>query len=145
VKTSDKAREMLRFDLDNENETVKNYRERVKQCEALGEYAIVEHLREILQQEQEHQIDLDTALGEDVPDVSKLYVKVVRRAKSGRSGDHASLKRRPRVSGPAQMSSETTSPERAMEVVIAAARVQPASTRAPMANDVRDPASAPAW
>ena len=72
VKTSEKAEEMLRFDLDNENETVRNYRERVKQCEALGEYAMAEHLREILKQEQEHQIDLATALGEDVPDVSKM-------------------------------------------------------------------------
>lgn len=72
VKTSEKAREMLRFDLDNENDTVRNYRERVRQCEALGEYAMAEHLREILKQEQEHQIDLATALGEDVPDVSKM-------------------------------------------------------------------------
>jgi bacterioferritin len=72
VKTSEKAEDMLRFDLDNENETVRNYRERVKQCEALGEYAMAEHLREILKQEQEHQIDLATALGEDVPDVSKM-------------------------------------------------------------------------
>ena len=72
VKTSDKAEDMLRFDLDNENETVRNYRERVRQCEALGEFAMAEHLREILKQEQEHQIDLATALGEDVPDVSKL-------------------------------------------------------------------------
>lgn len=72
VKTSDKAEDMLRFDLDNENETVRNYRERVRQCEALGEYAMAEHLREILKQEQEHQIDLATALGEDVPDVSKM-------------------------------------------------------------------------
>jgi bacterioferritin len=63
---------MLRFDLDNENDTVRNYRERVTQCEALGEYAMAEHLRDILKQEQEHQIDLATALGEDVPDVSKL-------------------------------------------------------------------------
>jgi len=63
---------MLRFDLDSENETVRNYRERVKQCEALGEYAMAEHLRDILKQEQEHQIDLATALGEDVPDVSKM-------------------------------------------------------------------------
>jgi bacterioferritin len=70
VKTSDKAREMLRADLDNENETVRQYRERVRQCEALGEYAIAEDLREILRQEQEHQIDLATALGENVPDVS---------------------------------------------------------------------------
>lgn len=72
VKTSEKAEDMLRFDLDNENETVRNYRERVKQCEALGEYAMAEHLRDILKQEQEHQIDLATALGEDVPDVSKM-------------------------------------------------------------------------
>lgn len=72
VKTSEKAEDMLRFDLENENETVRNYRERVKQCEALGEYAMAEHLRDILKQEQEHQIDLATALGEDVPDVSKM-------------------------------------------------------------------------
>ena len=72
MKTSEKAEEMLRFDLDNENETVRNYRERVRQCEALGEFAMAEHLREILKQEQEHQIDLATALGEDVPDVSKM-------------------------------------------------------------------------
>jgi bacterioferritin len=67
VKTSQDAEAMLRFDLDNENTTVKNYRERVKQCEALGEYAIAEQIREILVQEQEHQIDLATALGEQVP------------------------------------------------------------------------------
>jgi len=71
VKTSEKAKDMLRFDLDNENETIRNYRERVKQCELIGEYAIAEHIREILVQEQEHQIDLATALGEDVPDVTK--------------------------------------------------------------------------
>ena len=72
VKTSDKAEDMLRFDLDNENQTVKNYRERVRQAESLGEYAIAEDLREILRDEQEHQNDLATALGIDVPDVSKL-------------------------------------------------------------------------
>ena len=70
VKTSEKAEDMLRFDLDNENETIKNYRERVRQCEALGEYAISEHLRRILVQEQEHQSDLATALGVEVPDVT---------------------------------------------------------------------------
>ena len=72
VKTSEKAKDMLRFDLNNENDTVRNYRERVKQCESLGEYAMAEHIREILKQEQEHQIDLATALGEDPPDVSKM-------------------------------------------------------------------------
>jgi bacterioferritin len=70
VKTSAKAEDMLQFDLDNENETIRNYRIRVRQCEALGEYAISEHLREILIQEQDHQIALATALGKDVPDVS---------------------------------------------------------------------------
>jgi bacterioferritin len=72
VKVSDKAEDMLRFDLDNENQTVKNYRERVRQAESLGEYAIAEDLREILRDEQEHQNDLATALGIDVPDVSRL-------------------------------------------------------------------------
>lgn len=71
VKTSEKAEDMLRFDLDNENETVRNYRRRVAQCEALGEYAIAEHIRDILIQEQDHQIALATALGVDVPDVTK--------------------------------------------------------------------------
>jgi bacterioferritin len=71
VKTSDKATEMLQFDLDNETETVRNYRERVVQCEALGEYAIAEDIREILRQEQEHQIDLATALNKEVPRPSK--------------------------------------------------------------------------
>ena len=75
VKTSPKATDMLRFDLDNENETVRNYRERVKQCEQLGEYGIAEDIREILREEQEHQMDLATALGEDVPDVSKPIKK----------------------------------------------------------------------
>jgi bacterioferritin len=72
VKLSDDAITMLRADLANENETVKHYRQRVKECEELGEFAIAEEIREILKQEQEHQIDLATALGEDVPDVAKL-------------------------------------------------------------------------
>jgi bacterioferritin len=70
VRTSENAKEMLRFDLDNENETIRNYRERVRQCEALGEYALAEQIRQILVDEQDHQIDLATALGEDVPDLS---------------------------------------------------------------------------
>ena len=70
VRTSENAREMLRFDLDNENETIRNYRERVRQCEALGEYALAEQIRQILVEEQDHQIDLATALGEDVPDLT---------------------------------------------------------------------------
>ena len=61
---------MLQFDLDNENETIRNYRVRVKQCEELGEYAMAEHIRQILVQEQDHQIALATALGIDIPDVT---------------------------------------------------------------------------
>ncbi len=72
VRISEKPKDMLRFDLDNENETILNYRERVRQCEAIGEFAMAEQIREILVQEQDHQIDLATALGEDVPDVSRL-------------------------------------------------------------------------
>lgn len=69
VKTSKKAVDMLRFDLDNENETIRQYRRRVKQCDELGEFATAEHIREILLQEQDHQIALATALGIDVPNV----------------------------------------------------------------------------
>ncbi len=72
VKTSDRAEEMLRFDLDNENETIRNYRIRVRQCEALGEYAVAEHIRDILVDEQDHQIALATALGVDVPNVAQM-------------------------------------------------------------------------
>src|SRR5438270_13071386 len=69
VKTSEKPKEMLRFDLENENETIRNYRDRIRQCEALGEFAMAEQIRQILVQEQDHQIDLATALGEKVPDL----------------------------------------------------------------------------
>jgi bacterioferritin len=72
VKTSENARELLRFDLNNENETVRNYRERIRQCEALGEFAMAEQIRQILVQEQDHQIALATALGVDIPDVTTL-------------------------------------------------------------------------
>jgi len=75
VKTSEDSKEMLRFDLENEGETIRNYRERVAQCEHLGEYAMAEQIRQILINEQDHQIDLATALGEDVPNVSALKKK----------------------------------------------------------------------
>ena len=72
VKLSDKPEEILRFDLDNETSTIRNYRERVRQAEALGHYALAEQLRQIISQEQEHQHDLATALGIDVPKVLSL-------------------------------------------------------------------------
>jgi bacterioferritin len=71
VKLSEKAEEMLRADLQNETDTIRAYRERLRQCEALGEYAIAEDIREILRQEQEHLTDLATALGENAPDPSR--------------------------------------------------------------------------
>ena len=55
--------------------TIINYRQRVRQCEALGEYAMAEQIRQILIDEQDHQIDLATALGEDVPDLTKRTAK----------------------------------------------------------------------
>ena len=71
VKMSNDPKALLRFDLENETETIRNYRTRVRQCEALGEYAMSEHIREILKAEQEHQIDLATALGETPPDMTE--------------------------------------------------------------------------
>jgi len=68
VKTSEKAEDMLRFDLANEKETIRNYRRRVKQADALNEFSIAESLRGILVQEQDHLIALATALGIDAPD-----------------------------------------------------------------------------
>ena len=69
VKLSKKPEEMILFDLENETETIKTYRQRVKQAEAVGHYALAEQLRKIISQEQEHQHDLATALGIDVPSV----------------------------------------------------------------------------
>src|SRR5664279_1420361 len=68
VKTSEKAEAMLKFDLENEKETIRNYRRRVKQADELNEFAIAESLRTILVQEQDHLIALATALGVDAPD-----------------------------------------------------------------------------
>ena len=79
VRTSEKAKEMLQFDLENEMATIRRYRERVRQCETLGEYAMAEHIREILKDEQDHLISLATALGEDVP-----VVKIASAAHAGK-------------------------------------------------------------
>jgi bacterioferritin len=67
VKTSENAQTMLRADLENERETIAQYRQRIRQAEAMEEYALSEILREIIVQEQEHEIDLCDALGMDVP------------------------------------------------------------------------------
>lgn len=67
VKMSDKPEDMLRFDLENEHETILAYRERIRQAEAMGEFALGEALREIIMQEQEHLTDLADALGIPTP------------------------------------------------------------------------------
>lgn len=72
VKLSDKPQDLLRFDLDNERETIANYRLRIRQAEALEEYALSEVLRKIIAQEQDHEMDLANALGIDVPKPKKL-------------------------------------------------------------------------
>ncbi len=69
VKLSEKPEDMIRFDLDNETETIKAYRKRVRQAEAVGHYAFAEQIRKIITQEQDHQHDLATALGIDVPNI----------------------------------------------------------------------------
>ena len=67
VKTSSDPVAMLRADLENERETVGRYRERIRQAEAMGEFALSETLRAIIVQEQEHEIDLSAALDINVP------------------------------------------------------------------------------
>jgi bacterioferritin len=66
---SDKPRDMLKFDLENERQTLINYRQRVRQADEMGEYALGEVLREIIAQEQEHLQDLADALGIDTPKI----------------------------------------------------------------------------
>lgn len=63
VQVSENNEEMLWADLRAEDETIRNYRERIQQAEALGEYALAEVLQGLITQEQDHQIDLASALG----------------------------------------------------------------------------------
>jgi len=75
VRTSEKATDMLQFDLENETETIRNYTDRIYQCEELGEFAMAEHIREILMDEQDHLISLATALGREVPVIKRTAGK----------------------------------------------------------------------
>ncbi len=69
VKLSNDPRELLRFDLENERVTIQNYRERIRQADAMGEFALGEVLRGIIVQEQEHLLDLADALGIQAPEI----------------------------------------------------------------------------
>lgn len=72
VKLSEDPKVMLHADLENERVTIANYRIRIRQAEAMGEYALSEVLREIIVQEQDHEMDLCAALGIDVPPPKEL-------------------------------------------------------------------------
>jgi bacterioferritin len=80
VKTSDDPVVMLRADLENERVTVANYRQRIRQAEAMGEFALSEILRQIIVQEQDHEMDLSDALGIDVPLPKDIGTKTERKA-----------------------------------------------------------------
>jgi len=69
VRVSDNPKEMLKFDLENERQTIINYRQRIRQADEMGEFALGEVLREIIAQEQEHLQDLADALGIDTPKI----------------------------------------------------------------------------
>jgi bacterioferritin len=69
VKVSEKPEEMLQFDLENERQTLINYRQRIRQADAMGEFALGETLRKIIAQEQEHLQDLADALGIETPTI----------------------------------------------------------------------------
>jgi len=69
VKTSKDPRAMLQFDLENERVTIQNYRQRILQADAMGEFALSEVLRSIIVQEQEHLMDLADALGIEAPEI----------------------------------------------------------------------------
>jgi bacterioferritin len=70
VRTSADPKQMLRFDLENEQVTIQNYRDRIRQADAMGEFALSEVLREIIVQEQEHLTDLADALGINAPEIA---------------------------------------------------------------------------
>ncbi len=63
AETSSDSKTMLEIDLKAEQETIANYRERIRQAESEGEFALSQKLREIITQEQDHEIDLKDALG----------------------------------------------------------------------------------
>ncbi|MGZ5003127.1 MAG: ferritin-like domain-containing protein, partial [Chthoniobacterales bacterium] len=77
VKVSDKAKDMLKFDLENERNTIVNYRQRIRQADAMGEFALGEVLREIIAQEQEHLQDLADALGIDTPKIEESFLLII--------------------------------------------------------------------
>ncbi len=71
---SDSTEEMLRFKLEDKTETIRSYLARVRQCEALGEHAMAGQIREILLNEQQHQIYLATALRNHIVEITRSSI-----------------------------------------------------------------------
>jgi bacterioferritin len=70
VKASEDAEDLLRFDLENENETIRQS-DSVSGCaRSWASLPSPNNLRQILVQEQDHQIALATALGDETPNAS---------------------------------------------------------------------------
>jgi bacterioferritin len=63
TESSDDSKTMLEIDLRSEQDTIINYRKRIRQAEMAGEFALSEKLRQIIAEEQDHEIDLKDALG----------------------------------------------------------------------------------
>jgi bacterioferritin len=63
AETSEDSKTMLEIDLRAEQDTIMNYKERIRQAEMAGEFALSEKLRQIITDEQDHEIDLKDALG----------------------------------------------------------------------------------
>ena len=64
IRTSEDNQEMLRQDLVGEQDAIRRYKIRIEQAEELKEFALAQQLRSILDNEQEHAMDLKQALGE---------------------------------------------------------------------------------
>ena len=64
IRTSQDNQEMLRQDLEGEQDAIRRYKVRIEQAEELKEFALAQQLRSILANEQEHAMDLKQALGE---------------------------------------------------------------------------------
>ncbi len=63
IKTSKENIEMLKQDLEGEEDAIRRYKTRIDQAEELKEFALAQQLRNILAVEQEHAMDLYQALG----------------------------------------------------------------------------------
>jgi hypothetical protein len=62
VKYQQKA--LLQFDLEGTAETIRQQLERISAWDAMGDYAMSDSIRTVVEQERAHQLDLAAALGE---------------------------------------------------------------------------------